>query len=98
MVDDDDFDFVFWAFNPTTPLGIVVWIVVLIFLGFAVSENKEECAKLSCGNGQVAQLLDNQCLCVTKPGEHAQTPVPAEEPVELTTIVIGTDVTAATED
>ena len=64
MLDDNDLDFSILS-APTHPVGCLIWLVVVVIIAFMVYGNKKECAELICPDGQTAQLLNGQCLCVT---------------------------------
>lgn len=65
MLDDDDLGeiLLFWPVSGwvTLALGIAVAIIVAI----AVSNNREDCFKMSCATGKPV-LMDHSCYCVEK--------------------------------
>lgn len=65
MIDENDFDFVLWAFWPTSLPGLIVWLVALGIVGFLWFSNEKECAQMACPEGQYAELLEGNCLCVS---------------------------------
>lgn len=66
MVDDDDVSAWVWFVNPTTPVGLVLWLIVLVGLMVVVSGNKEDCAQKVCHAGATPKLMENECLCVER--------------------------------
>ncbi len=64
-VDSSDVNFVLLAFNPTTPLGVGLWLIAIgIVLMFAAS-NASDCSKRHCETG-VPRVIDHNCICVEK--------------------------------
>ncbi len=63
MIDDDDVDFAILASNPTTGIGVIITIVLIVVLAVVASHNKEECSTRHCDHGHPA-LIKGQCLCV----------------------------------
>lgn len=85
MLDDDDLEFAFFAFFPTSLPGCLFWLVIVGLIAWAVAGNHHECAEQKCADGQVAQLLDEQCLCVQKPLQPGQNASTSGIPADATT-------------
>ena len=67
MIDFDDADD-FLTMGIFSPGGLaVILIIVAVILFFVANSNEKECKQMTCEVGQQARLLDNQCLCVSKP-------------------------------
>ncbi len=63
MIDDSDGD-TFWLISLFTegPWGWI-FLVLAVVLWFVASSNRADCAKMTCPPGQVARVLDHECLC-----------------------------------
>lgn len=64
--DSDDLDFLLLSAAPTSKFGCLVWLVIIAIFAYCVHVDSEKCAKKTCESGQVARVLENQCLCVTE--------------------------------
>jgi hypothetical protein len=65
MIDDDDVDFSILASEPTTWLGAVLTIVLVVTIAVIASNNKDECAQRKCDVGHPA-VVSHECMCVTE--------------------------------
>lgn len=63
MLDDDDLDFTILAADGG---GAIIVLVIICVVAYFVWGNHKTCDAMACPNkGEVSQLLNNQCLCVT---------------------------------
>jgi hypothetical protein len=78
MLDDDDLDFAILAGScgggsgggkrgaGDVLLPILLFLGVIVFLAYLVGRNHQKCRAMTCPNkGEVSQLMNHQCLCVT---------------------------------
>lgn len=65
MIDDDDVgDVAMYGVLSGTPWWLL--IPVVIALAVCASNNKDECSKMHCPNGQTPTLQHHACQCVTE--------------------------------
>lgn len=67
MIDKSDGDFALLATSGAGPVVSVIGLVLAIVLYYVACQNEKECAAETCPAGQTAELLDHQCVCVSKP-------------------------------
>lgn len=72
MLDDSDTNFIVAAFSPTSPLGLVVWILAIAIVAAIVSSNKADCAAMNCAPPAQPRLVAHECLCVTPAQEKSR--------------------------
>lgn len=67
MLDDSDLDFAILSTGGGGGLfGIIFGICIIVIIAIAVSNNKDECSKMHCPDGQAPKLMAHECLCVTR--------------------------------
>lgn len=68
MIDDDDVDFAILA-GPGSGPGwyVALWLLLIVGLAAVAINNDEECTQRKCQAGQLARLLDHECVCVSEP-------------------------------
>lgn len=66
MLDDSDLDFAIFAGLGGGFWGTLIGLLIVIVVAVCVCDNHKECSKMTCPDGQSAELMAHQCLCVTK--------------------------------
>lgn len=65
MIDESDAD-AFWVLSLVTDNPVVALVCAVAFCTamYVACQNEKTCEAKSCGAGEVARLLDHECVCV----------------------------------
>lgn len=66
MIDQEDADLILIGWPEGGAVMLLVGLLVYGFFQYQACQNEKACAARACPNGQSAQLLAEQCLCVER--------------------------------
>jgi hypothetical protein len=67
MIDHEDGDFALLLSGSAGMIGVIFLLVLAMGLYYLACQNEKECSTRTCPSGEVARLLDHECVCTSNP-------------------------------